>query len=109
MATQVEPFTILFPDWYDARAEFETPLKGFLNEVVVRLEDGSRYQLHFSDPVRMQQTLEDDTRAGREYYTEPGLVILPEVTTETVRKAVSGLWRDGFFRHLKPIDKPCPS
>jgi hypothetical protein len=103
MATQVEPFTVLFPDWYDDRAEFETPFKGFLNDVVVRLEDGSRYQLFFTDPVRLQQTLQDDVGGGREYYTEPGLVVLPEVTTEAVRKAVAGLWRDGFFARLRPL------
>ena len=40
MATQTEPYAILFPDWYDERAQFETPHKGFLGGVVVRLEDG---------------------------------------------------------------------
>ena len=103
MATQTEPYAILFPDWYDERAQFETPHKGFLGGVVVRLEDGMSYELFFSDPVRLQQTLEDDARAGRPYYTEPGLVVVPEVTTEAVQQAVAGLWRDGFLRHLKPL------
>src|SRR5262245_51419066 len=106
----MEPFTISFPDWYDERAEFETPLKGFLGGVVVRSEDGSSYELYFTDPVRLQQTLEDDTKAGRPYYTEPGLVVLPEVTTEAIRQAISGLWREGFFRLLKSLDRnPGPS
>lgn len=71
--------------------------------MVVRLEDGSRYKLYFSDPIRLQQTLEDDVKMGREYYTEPGLVVLPEVTTGAIRKAVAGLWREGYFRHRKPL------
>jgi hypothetical protein len=103
MATQVEPFAVVFPDWYDDRAEFETPLKGFLNDVVVRLDDGACYQLFFTDPVRLQQSLQDEVNGGRGYYTEPGLVVLPEVTTESIRKAVAGLWRDGFFARLKPV------
>ena len=102
MATQTEPYMISFPEWYDERAEFETPSKGFLGGVVVRTDDGSSYELYFTDPVRLQQTLEDDVQEGRPFYTEPGLVVLPEVTREAIRKAVAGLWQDGFFRHLKP-------
>jgi hypothetical protein len=103
MATQTPPFTIVFPDWYDARCEYETPAKGFLSDVEVHLADGSRYQLYFTDLVRLQQTLEDDVAFGRPYFAEPGLVVLPEVTTEAIQRAVPGLLRDGFFRHLKPV------
>lgn len=103
MATQTTPFTIVFPEWYDDRCEYETPAKGYLPDVEVRLEDGSRYKLYFTDPVRLQQTLADDTASGRPYYTEPGLVVLPEVTTQAIREAISGLVRAGYFRHLKPL------
>jgi hypothetical protein len=101
MIAATDPYTIVFPDWYDERAEFETPSKGFLNEVLVRTPAGASYRLYFSDLVRLQQTMEDDAKRGRAYYTEPGLVILPEVTTDTIRAAVAGLWRDRFFEHLK--------
>jgi hypothetical protein len=103
MPTQTTPFTIIFPEWYDARCEYETPLKGYLSDVEVRLENGSLYKLYFIDPVRLQQTLEEDAASGRPYYTEPGLIVLPEVTTEAIRQAVSGLLRDGYFQHLKSI------
>jgi hypothetical protein len=101
MIAATEPYTIVFPEWYDERAEFETPDKGFLNGVVVRTAEGVAYRLYFSDPARLQQTMEDDAKRGRIYYTEPGLVVLPEVTTEAIRAAVAGLWRDRFFEHLK--------
>ncbi|SRR5581483_2356503 len=103
MPTQTTPFTIVFPDWYDARCEQETPLKGYLPDVEVRLKDGARYKLYFTDPIRLKQTLEDDAASGRSYYTEPGLIVLPEVTTEAIRQAVSGLECEGYFRHLKPL------
>lgn len=103
MTVQTTPFAIIFPEWYDARCEQETLLKGYLSDVEVRLEDGSRYKLYFTDPIRLQQTLEDDAVSGRVYYAEPGLIVLPEVTTEAIRQAVSGLLRDEYFRHLKPI------
>src|SRR5690242_7942232 len=85
------PFTIVFPEWYDARCEQETPLKGYLSDVEVRLEDGSRFKLHFTDPARLQQTLEDDAATGRPYYTEPGLVVLPEVTMQAIQQVIPAL------------------
>ena len=104
METKTEPFAISFPAWFDARAEFETPLKGHLGGVRVWLENGLTYELYFTDPVRLQQTLDDDAKSGREYYSESGLVVVPEVTPESIRKAVSGLWHDGFFQHLRPVE-----
>lgn len=97
------PFTILFPEWYDARREYETPLKGYLSDVEVRLQDGSRYKLYFTDPVRLQQTLEEDTASGKPYYAEPGLVVLPEVTTQAIQQVVPALLHDGYFRTLKSM------
>jgi hypothetical protein len=106
MSAERDPVTVIFPPSYDERAEYETPLKGFLCDVVVRLEDGFRYKLFFTDPARLQQTVEDDFTAGREYYAEPGLMLLPEVTTEAVRRAVTALWRDGCFQQMKPMEEP---
>ncbi len=100
MSAQLSPFTVVFPDWYDERAEFEAPAKGFLPDVEVRLEDGSRHRLFFIDPIRLQQDLEEEARAGRPYFAEPGMVVLPEVTTASIREAVAGLWRDGYFSRM---------
>ena len=103
MATGLHHFTISFPDSYDNRLEFETPSKGYLRDVLVHLEDGTGYKLFFIDPVRLGQDLEGDVANGRDYYAEPGMVVLPEVTTEKIRNAVAGLWHDGFFQRLKPL------
>ena len=103
MSIDLEHFVISFPDGYDDRLEFETPSKGYLRDVVVQLEDGSSYKLFFIDPIRLQQDLQADAADGRDYYAEPGMVVLPEVTTETIQKAVAALWREGFFRSLKPL------
>ncbi len=52
-------YTIVFPDWYDDRAEFEHEAKGFLGEVEVRFPEGARYQLFFYDSGRLGQDLEE--------------------------------------------------
>ena len=103
MSTAMKGPTISFPEGYDARREYETPMRGYLSDVVVQMEDGARYRLYFIDPVRLQQTLEDEIASGRPYFTEPGLVVLPEVSTEEIKKAVWGLIKDGFFTQLKPL------
>ena len=102
MATHVSAFTIVFPDWYDDRAEFEHASKGFLPDVSVRLEDGAEYSLYFIDPVRLAQDLECETQSGRPFLAESGLVVIPTVRSEAIRTAVAGLWHQGFFRRLKP-------
>src|SRR5260370_20270812 len=103
MTTEIQQFSIAFPEWYDERLEYETPFKGYLENVIVQTEDGSRYSLCFYDPVRLQQTLEDDARLGHPYFAEAGLVILPRVDTSAIREAIAALYREDFFRNLKPV------
>jgi hypothetical protein len=103
MSTQVSPFTVVFPEWYDERAEHEATSKGYLPDVEVRLSNGPHYKLCFFDHVRLGQDLEDQASSGRPYFAEPGLVVVPEVNTESIRKAVAGLWQEGFFNRLRPL------
>jgi hypothetical protein len=100
MATRVQPYRIAFPEGYDAQAEFEAPFRGYLPDVIVHLEDGTRHRLSFLDPSRLEQGLADNLRRGRPYYTEPGLIILPEVSTGAIERAIQGLWEEGFFHQL---------
>src|SRR5690242_12163123 len=103
MAVETSTFSIHFPAWYDDRGEAESTSKGYLPNVEVQLGAAERYRLYFIDPVRLQQTLDDDTRDGRPWFAEPGLVVVPEVSTEAVKQAVAGLVREGYFQHQKPI------
>ena len=101
MSTDLQPYTLSFPRGYDAQAQFEAPFRGYLRNVIVEMEDGARHQLSFIDMVRLEQNLADNGRMGHPYYTEPGLVILPEVSTEAIHLAVQGLWDEGYFRPMK--------
>jgi len=101
MSTRVQPYTLSFPEGYDEQAEFEAPFRGILRDVIVEMGDGLRHQLSFIDLVRLEQSLADNARLARPYYTEPGLLILPEVSTEAIELAVQGLWDDGYFRPMQ--------
>jgi len=94
---------LIFPDWYDERAEYETSLKGWFSHAVVQLADGMCFPVSFIDPVRLQQDMEEYVKLGTPYFAEPGLIILPEVTVEFMRNSVKDLWKRGYFCHLKPL------
>jgi hypothetical protein len=106
MSTHVQPFTVSFPEGYDAQAEYEAPFRGYLNDVIVKFDDGSCRRLSFIDPARLGQNLAANIELGRSYYSEPGLVIVPEVSTEAIHKAVQGLWDEGFFTRSESIIGP---
>ena len=43
---------VIFPEGFDERAAFETPLKGWLN-AQIELEGGCRYTVYFCDPITL--------------------------------------------------------
>ncbi len=102
MESATEWPVISFPDGFDERWEYEMPLKGYLSRLRVRLDDGRHYLVNLIDPVRLAQDLEVETSCGRPYFAEPGLILLPEVTTRSITEAIHSLWREGFFETLKP-------
>lgn len=96
---------IIFPDGFDERSEDEMSMRGYLSHTLIELEDGECYPVFFMDPVRLQQELNIDIKTGNPCLAEPGLIILPSVTMENIKAAVSYLWKDGFFTYLKPVDQ----
>jgi hypothetical protein len=91
---------VIFPVGFDERAAVEAPLKGWLS-AQVELEDGCRYAVYFSDPIRLQQDVDDAVQNGRPCFAEPGLIIVPEVTVQSIEAAVQFLWKQGFFASLR--------
>ena len=77
-------------------------MKGWLS-AQVELNDGRQISLYFSDPIRLKQDLDESARTGKPYFAEPGLIVLPEVTVETVQAAVQALCKQGFFDQLRPL------
>lgn len=92
------------PDWFDDICEFETPMRGFLDGAVVEMENGIRYQVYFVTPERIIWELNKLVKFGKPFYTEIGLVVLPEVTVEKVREAIKFLDAEDFFQTLKPLE-----
>jgi len=103
MSTALIQPIIRFPEGFKERMEMEMTSRGYLSSVMVQLGE-EQYRLFFYDPTRMQQDLEEETKLGRCYLAEPNLVLLPEITTENIEKAILGLCQNGYFQHLKPVE-----
>lgn len=93
---------LIFPSGFDERSREEMPLRGYLSNALVELQDGSCYPVEFIDPVRLAQEVQDYVRLNIPCYAEPGLIILPEVTLEHIEKAVQHLYDRGFFASFRP-------
>jgi hypothetical protein len=55
----------------------------------------------FYDLTRLSQTLADEQRTGRPFFTEKGLIIVSEVTRTNMQAAVEALAKEGFFDALE--------
>lgn len=85
---------ILWPADIKAVAGY-LPSKGFL-DVEVEFH-GRHHQLCFRDLVNAEQGLAGAVAAGGVAWTEPGLVLLSEVSVENVERAVEMLELNGWF------------
>lgn len=98
-----DKFTLQFPAWYDELAETEMYNQGKLTGVAVQLADGRRYPVAFMDAVCVKDEAHECFERGQACLTEPGLVIVPEVTREAMIRAVADLLDIGYFDHLKDM------
>ncbi len=89
-----------FKPWHEGEPmtpEMETPTRGCLDVVVVI--NGERYPVAFYDRERLTQELQREVAA----YTS--LVVVPEVNTDAIRRAIAGLVEEGFFNGLRPLPR----
>jgi hypothetical protein len=96
---------VSFPLTFDELYQQDVIERGYLSHVVVVMPDGCRYPLHFIEPIRLQQDLEQDCKFGPCLFVEVGLVIIPDLRLETLTTAVRALIERGYFRFLRTIDE----
>jgi hypothetical protein len=88
---------LVFEGGFGERDEHEARMRGYRSHVWAELMDGSRYQVTFYDMSRLAQTLEDERRSGRPFFTEPRLIVVSDVTLDNMEVAASTLAEEGFF------------
>lgn len=57
---------IVWPEGFDEQAIFDLPYKSWFS-VYVESDAGCRYEIHFSNPVRLRQDLETKEQLGKPY------------------------------------------
>ena len=93
---------LVFPYEFDLRIQHESRERGLYGPAVVEMADGRRFSVHFFDHIRLGQELAN-ARAPR-YISEPGMIVLEEVTYENMLSSVRALASCGYFEFLKPLD-----
>ncbi|MGZ0052400.1 hypothetical protein [Brevibacillus gelatini] len=96
-------YTVIFTNNTEL-AEFEALNKGYRNDVFVKIDE-DYYNLRVYDIVRLKQDFESEMEDYGYYSVEPNLVLVTEVTTDNILKIISQLYEDGYFNHLKPVNK----
>jgi hypothetical protein len=81
----------------------EIEQKGYFEHSYALLPDGSKVRVCFWDPVRLAQDLETEQRLGRPCIGEPGIVIVPKVTCESMQMAIEYLYRTKYFERLASL------
>lgn len=95
--------TLSFTCEFDERTAWEVEQKGYFEHALVRLPDGAEVRVCFWDPVRLAQDLETDTKHGKTCFAEPGVIVLPSVTVDRMKKAVDELYDNGYFDRLRSL------
>lgn len=95
-----QSFEVEFPEGYFGQWEEDTPVRGCL-DVKVHSSDGRTYLLAFYDLSRLKHSLDTWAARGAVHYADPNLVVLVEVNTANVRKAVADLAAEGYFEAIK--------
>lgn len=77
---------LVLPEWVDDIHAGEVEAKGVLRGAVLKL-DGRSLDLVFYDPVRLAQDVLEEHRAGRVFFYEERLVVVPSVTRAHMESA----------------------
>jgi hypothetical protein len=86
-------------DWPDdfADHEWEVEAKGWFD--VSLTASGRRCLLHFYDPARLGQAIDDDFGRGRSFF-EPNLIVVQAVTRANMEQAIVLVIESGRLTHL---------
>ena len=72
-------------------------MKGYCDNVRVKLPNAYTYKLCFYDPIRLKQDIESEI-----FIAIPNLIVILTVTKANIENAVYNAWKGGFFDNLKP-------
>lgn len=84
-------------------SEFESESKGYLDDIAVGFCNELIAPMSLIIPIRIKQDLASEMYYGRPFFTEPGLVVVSEISYKNAEIIASELAKRKYFDHLKPI------
>jgi|JI10StandDraft_1071094.scaffolds.fasta_scaffold2076760_2 hypothetical protein len=96
--------TNIFFENNDELLEMEALHRGYRNDVYVQI-DGNFYKMTCYDTVRIIQDFDTEYKEYGYYATEPNLILLKEVTTNTIVETILKLVKQDFFKELGSYNK----
>jgi len=102
MKAHSEATKLLLPADFSERDHFEIKHKGWFS-AEVEIMGQHRYAVNFYDCTRLTQEVNDGVERGIPCLGEPGMIVVKEVTIETMEAALAYLFTAGYFEHLKPV------
>ena len=97
-----KPPAVHFAYGFDEQDQYEAKSRGYLSHVQVVYEGGIKYNVTFWDSIRLQQDLEEEGKLGNGFVAEPGMIVVQEITKESIESAVRKLHFERFFDSFKP-------
>jgi hypothetical protein len=97
-------FKIIFPDGFNQRHQHEMTLRGCLSDALVELANGEQYDVDFIEPSRLAHDLAGYVAANIPCYAEPGLIVIQEITMDSIHEALHYLCDHDFFKSFKPVN-----
>jgi hypothetical protein len=96
---------VIFTSGYTIGDDEITKEKGHRSDVIFIDNDGNNYEVNFVTTERLQSDLKYNISIGKNYFTDFSLVVLEEVTKDTILSSVQELIKMNFFKRFTPIEK----
>lgn len=87
-----------FTNGFSEIDEFEMPLKGYRDDIIVHCPNQLSYQLCFYDIVRLAQDVEEE-----HFIFEKHLIVVEEITISNIQAAIAKMFKCNFFDELVPL------
>jgi hypothetical protein len=94
---------IIFAPGMDQRGLDEAPDRGYLSHLLVEIDGSRLYPVFFYSPGGLQSDLETNSKLGKPWVAETGMIIVQELTLEAMQDAVQALCDQGYFEYMTPV------
>jgi hypothetical protein len=88
---------INYPIQWDEQDHLEREYKGWLDDIVVILDDGSEHKVCVYDIARLSQELDGEIQLGKSAFIQKGLLIVKSTSKEHIERAIFQAEKDGYF------------